>query len=172
MALSSRVRLSYTWRDGFGTEASTVFPMLVDGTNSWGTIATLWDNLYGLLLPLSDAAIVRGKTWYPEVFDPLPPNPGSRVEQGGVFNFGALGTDKRWGAAIPAISPDILVGDRINLANGDVAAFLAFMEDQGGGSINGMTNDHDQFLTALRDTFLSTRKHHKQLQRSSLEVSR
>ena len=171
MALSSRVRLSYTWRDGFGTEASTVFPMRVDGTNSWGTIATLWDNLYSLLLPLSNAAIVRGTTWSPEIFDPLTPGAASRVEQGGVFNFGALGTDKRWGPAIPAINPNVLVGDRIDLTNANVAAFLAFMEDQGAGSINGMTNDHDQFLTVLRDTFLSTRKHRKQLQRSSLQTT-
>jgi len=171
MALSSRVRLSYTWRDGFGTEASTIFPMLIDGTNSWGTIATLWDNLYDLLLPLSNAAIVRGKSWSPEVFDPFTPDAASRVEVGGVFNFGALGSDRRWGAVIPAISPNILIGDRVDLTNADVGAFRAFMEDQGGGSINGMTNDYDQFLTVLRDVFISTRKKRKQLQRSSFETA-
>jgi hypothetical protein len=95
------------------------------------------------------------------VTEPLNDTP---IEQTGLFNFNATGpVARRWGLAVPALNNDVLIGNRIDLANVDVAALIT---DFSGGEF---TNDHYQGLTTLADAFISFRKDRKQRQRASFE---
>jgi hypothetical protein len=97
---------------------------------------------------------------------------GSRVEQTGVLGFLATGSDKRYSAAIPALSngATVLNGDRIVLTVTDPIGLLIKILTTV-GTVLSWCNEHYQLIQKFVDALVSYRKKRKQLQRSSFEVA-
>jgi len=170
--MAQQARLSVTVRDEWGIEAATTAYISVDDAATMANLQTAWFHFQQDIDAVSDGQVVRGSIALVMAPDSVKtaPNAGSRVEQTGLFNFIGTASPRRWAAAVPAIAAAVLSGDRIDLANGDVATFVALLT----GGVSGTyayTNDHNQPITALADAFSSFRRKRKQLQRSSFEVA-
>ena len=88
---------------------------------------------------------------------------GAPIEQTALLNFVATGSTRRWALAVPAISNDLIVGDRINLTSSELEVILAEFV------AGSFTNEVYQPLTAFADALVSFRRDRKQLQRASFE---
>jgi len=115
------------------------------------------------LIGVTDAGIARLSVTIEVAGYVTAPIGTAPIEQTGLFNFNATGSARRWALAVPGLSNGVLIGDRIDLSNVEVAALIT---DFSGGEF---TNDHYQGLTTLADAFVSFRKDRKQLQRASFE---
>ena len=167
------VQFSITFRDGLGTERATQAYLQFPETLTLNDLWLAFNQWYQSTSSLSDAHVSAGLIRVIPTLTPLssPDQARSRVEQTGVLNFLATGSDKRWGMAIPGVSPNVMTGDRVDLSNSAVIHLLEIMT----GAINSgtsvaFTNSHNQPITAFVDALVSFRKKRKQLQRSSFEV--
>lgn len=168
------VRISATIVDEWGIEASTAFYAQADDSK---TVAALGTEVHDFLVALdgtTDGALRRAEI----VILPILPTAvktaaaaGSRVEQTGLLGFSVTGANKRYSAAIPAISNGgtVLSGDRIVLTGADpVGLLIAILTTI--GTVLKWCNEHNQEIQNFIDALLSFRKKRKQLQRSSFEV--
>ena len=168
------VQFSITFQDGLGTERATQAYLQFPETLTLNDLWLAFNQWYQGMAGLSDAHVNKGLIRVIPTLTPLssPDQARSRVEQTGVLNFNATGSDKRWGMGIPGLSPNVMAEDRIDLGNSDVINLLQIMT----GAINSgtgvaFTNSHNQPITDLADAFVSFHKTRKQLQRSSFETA-
>jgi hypothetical protein len=169
------VRVSVTTKDAKGTEASTAIYGQADDSGSLAVLMAQVEDTILTITNLQTGGFVRASFVVEPFTTTAPPTnlaaPGSKVELTALFGFSATGTTKRWSAVIPAFGNGIsapLLGDRINLDDEYVGYFTAGMLFT--GDHIQWTNDRNQPLVALQDALLATRRHRKQLQRSSFEV--
>jgi len=132
------------------------------------TLATLIASLESFgdnIANLSDGKVDRLSLHIADVaWSPLKTNSGGApIEQTGLINFSAAGTDKRWALAIPAFTNVRLIGDKPDPTYID---FIAAALTSG-----TYTNDHGQVLSVWEDALLSIRRDRKQLQRASLRTA-
>jgi len=92
---------------------------------------------------------------------------GSRVEQTGIVNFGAVGTRHRWGFAIPGLANAKIVAGKLNLTDAAVITLTDLIK----GALAGgkYANPNSQLITTVIDALLSFRERRRQLQRTSGE---
>lgn len=168
------VRLSYTLRDSEGIEGSECFYGSAADAALVSDVATEWQALATQLDAITDAKIVHGEACI--VLNMTggkgAPTADSRLEEVGIFNFGATGTTRRNGFDVLALSDTVRVTgipNKIDLANAAVAAFFGALAATGG--LVRFTNAYGQPLTVLIDALLAFRKRRGQLQRASFEVA-
>jgi len=168
------VRVSATLVDEWGIEASTAMFALADDTKTLAATDIELGNWLVAVDAMSDGYIKEARL---TLFPTLPggikttATAGGRVEQTGLLGFHASGSQKRYSAAIPALSNGgtVLSGDRIVLTAADPAANLIFILTTI-GTVLHWTNEHYQQIVDFVDALVSFRKKRKQLQRSSFEV--
>jgi len=171
MARTQLAHFSATVLDELGTEASTVAYVNVDPATALSALATDAGAWAADLDPIIGGQITGLRL---VVSVPLPgglkdtPDGGSRVEQTGVFNFGAGTNPRRYGVAVPSIADGKISAGKINILDTDVAAFIDLMKTA--VTALGFTNSAGQEFTRAIDAVLSFRKRRRQLSRSSFEV--
>jgi len=166
------VQFSITFQDGLGTERATQAYLQFPETLTLNDVWLAFNQWYQSMAGLSDAHVSAGLIRVIPTLTPLssPDQARSRVEQTGVLNFLATGSDKRWGMAIPGLSPNVMTGDRIDLGNSGVINLLQVMTGAiNSGTAVSFTNSHNQPLTTFADALVSFRRDRKQLQRASFE---
>lgn len=172
MAEDTYALFSYTFVDELGTKASATVPVYFDGTLvTPNGLKTQWTTMGGHLDAMTSAQIVSGTiSIEPAVAGGWKdaPEAGSRVEQTANFNFLNAVTKYKYGINIPSLDNTKIVGNQINLADTDVAAFVA--EVIAGFTNGNFVNTGIHILTALADAFISFRKHRKQVNRATFEV--
>jgi hypothetical protein len=170
MAYTLPAIFSVTIQDELGVEAPFSAYALLDSTQTLASAVTALNSLIAVLDPITDGVIIRSKiTLQP----PLPGGlealtAGARVEQTGLFNFSATGTPHRFGEAVPAMSNAKITTHGIDLVDGAVAAFIAFLTTV--ITVATWVTNHREALTALRDALVSFRKRRKQTTRVTLEI--
>lgn len=172
MAEDTYALFSYTFQDELGTKASAYVPVYFDGTLVTPTILkTQWTTMGTNLDGMTSAQIISGSiNIVPAVSGSWKdtPDAGSRVEQTANFNFANAVTKYKYGVNIPSLANAAIDGGQIDLANTDVAAFIAQVI---AGFTNGnFVNTGIHILTALADAFISFRKHRRQVDRATYEV--
>ena len=170
----SILRFSATIRDEWGREAPTSQQVFVSDTSDLATVDSEFITWFQALDACTDGQIVRAD-WANDGFTlagiKTAAVAGSRIEQTGLLGFSAQGSDKRFSFALPALSnvPTVRVGDRIVLTGGDPVALLIALLTTATADL-AYCNGHVQTINAFKDALVVTRKHRKQLQRSSFEV--
>jgi len=172
MAYTQALQLSFSLTDGLGTKASTVVYALCDPTK---TIANLVTDAQGMATLI--AGIVDGKidevqarvVLVPSVDQTGKPDPASRVEQTGVFNFPNVTNTRLFGEAIPSLADAVISGGTIDLG-APVSDFTTAMHSASTNAVFEPTSNQFLVLGALHDAFLSFRKRRKSLTRSSYEL--
>jgi hypothetical protein len=168
MANTQRAQLSYSFLDELGTRAAARFPAMLDPAMTLAQLVTATAGLGTLLDAITDGQIISARATVELGVQGAKEAPGadSRVEETAVFDFANAVTPYAFGVAVPSFLDTKLDGNHIDLADADVAAFTAAViaTITGGGVF---TNFSQQHLTAVRDAFLSFRKHRKQLARTS-----
>lgn len=161
-------------QDGLGTKASAQVYLGVPDTATVAEALIMFGEWIAALDGTTDGAIVASSV----VFSPLVTGLKSaadgfyassdflesRVEQTAVLNMRSAASSRRFGVAIPAVIDAGVVGGRVDLANGAIAAMVTLLHD------GTYTNLYGQALTALVDCILAFRKRRKELGRSSFEV--
>ena len=167
------VQFSITFQDGLGTKQAAQSYLQFPETLTLNDLWLAFNSWYQDVAGITNGHVVAGLIRVIPTITPLGPgDPSSRVEQVGVFNFKAAGSDKRWALNVPCLAPDVLVGDRIDLSQSDVINLVQTMIGSislGTGVL--VTNSHGQTITALADAFVATHRARRQLQRSSFEVA-
>lgn len=163
---------SFTIEDGLATDASNVFYTNIDDTTTVAGLLTAQNALGALLEPLTSGQIVKSKVSInnPQTYAAPSGKADSRVEETGNFNFANSLNNRSFGTIISAFDDAHLSGGKIDPTNADVAAFVALMVNATAYTTGTYTTNYFTNLHALVDTFLSFRKHRRQLQRSSRDV--
>lgn len=78
----------------------------------------------------------------------------SRMQQTGIIDFSATGTDRRYGQALPSFTNAAIVGGQFDLGNAAVQALINLLLNPTGF----FTNPQQQSLVAALDALLSFRK--------------
>lgn len=158
-------------RDGLQTAAPLTSYLLVPDSTSLatligdlGTWATTIDacidgaivDLSARLTPALPAGLkaATGATWL-----------ASRVEQTGVLNFSASGSDRRYGQALPSLSNAVIAGGKIDLSNTAIVALVSLLTNPA----NDFTNAQSQTLEAALDALISFRQR-ADLRKTSFEA--
>lgn len=171
MADTQYALFSYSVLDELGIRASMTIPAMIDPTTGTpAAIKTEWLALGAEIDALTGAQITGGSV--ATVFTPdsgwkATPAAGSRVEQTGLFNFSNSTSKYKFGVDLPAIDNSKLDGNKIDLTDSDVTAFIGSLV----GTFTGgrFANTATFALVALVDAILSFRKRRKQLSRASFE---
>jgi hypothetical protein len=167
------VEVSASIVDAWGIPASTVMYASADNTKTLADLETEMGSWVTALDNATDGVIKQARvTLFPALPGGVKAAAGSRVEQTGVLGFLATGSDKRYSAAIPALSngATVLNGDRIVLTVTDPIGLLIKILTTV-GTVLSWCNEHYQLIQKFVDALVSYRKKRKQLQRSSFEVA-
>jgi hypothetical protein len=131
-----------------------------------GLVGT-WTALGGLLDACSDAQIIGGRITIPVAPDAgwkSAPAAGAYNPRGALINFTQANVTRPWGAQIPSLILAAVVNSKLDLTNAAIAALTAELI---AGFTNGsFVSNYSNDLAAVRDGFLNTRKHRRQLDRS------
>jgi len=171
MAFTQDVQYSYTLLDGLGSHASMVIYAKADPTKTLTNILADWETFAALIDLIVGGQILHGQVRLltaPSGSEKSSPGSTSRVEQTGVFDFPNATNSRIFGEAVPSLADSVIVGGQIDLTDTNVANFVTAMSTATANS--EPTTNQFLVLTALRDAFLSFRKHRKQLSRSSFEI--
>lgn len=169
------VRLSASIVDEWGIEQSTAFYAQADDSQTIAALDTEADAWVTALDATTDGVIRDARV---TLFPTLPGGikataaAGSRVEQTGLLGFNAAGSNKRYSAAIPAVSNGVtvLAADRLVLTAVDPIGVLIHILTTV-GTVLKFCNEHYQLITKFIDALVAFRKDRKKLQRSSFEVA-
>jgi hypothetical protein len=165
------LRFTAVVRDGLLTAAPLTSYLLVPDSTSLatlvgdlGTWATDMDacidgaiiDVSARLTPALPAGLkaATGATWL-----------ASRVEQTGILNFSATGSDRRYGQALPSLSNAAIVAGKIDLTNASIVALVSLLTT----GANDFTNQESQALGVAIDALISFRKR-IDLRKSSFEA--
>lgn len=167
--MSDPTVLSYTLLDGLGVRATNVAYIDYDGAlETVNALVGEWLAYGGLLDAVTQSQIVGGSIKIPATADgswKSTPVVKSNNSLGVVADFSTSGSKKRFGVLFSNIIPAAIVNDKVDLTNTHLAAIIAALT---AGFTNGnFANNVGQGLATFKDAFLSTRKHRKQLDRSS-----
>jgi len=169
--------LSYTIQDAEGVKAVSNYYVAYDGaTLSMNGANSNWDALGTLINAITDGVIVGGR-----ITVPLQPNPAWRttpaaptqVANGGLFNFNQNGIKYLQETLVPAFAVSKISSGRIDLTDAAVSAYIAALVNPLGLYPLDPMFGNSKYLNALEslhDAFLNTRKHRRQLTKSSFEV--
>lgn len=169
--------LSYTIQDSEGVKAVSNYYTAYDGaTLSLNGANSNWAALGGLIDAITDGVIIGGGIKIPLQpsggWKTSPTNP-TQVANGGMFDMNQANIKYVQEVLIPAFATSKITSGRINLADTDVAAFIAAITSGAGLYPLDPMFVNSKYLNALeslRDAFLNTRKHRRQLVKSSFEV--
>lgn len=176
MAYTTLAVVSATVKDTWGTETSAPAYALADPTQTINEMVTEAQAYVKALDGVTDGQVTK---MHIQIVPALPTGlktaavSGAKVEQTGIINFSTVGTSKRYGFAIPAVSNGVLTSDRIDATvfghvNTAVDTLLLLLTSA--ATALAWANAHSQQISAVIDAIVSFRKKRKQLQRSSLEV--
>lgn len=141
---------------------STSLATLIAELDTWaGAIDACVDgalsDVRAAVIPLSPPAGLKGPTgatWL-----------ASRVEQTGILNFSATGSDRRYGQALPSVRNTAIVSGKLNLSDAQIAALITLLTNPA----NLYTNRALQQLEAALDAFISFRQR-AYLAKTSFEI--
>jgi len=170
--------LSYTIRDAEGVKAVTNVYVAYDGaTLSINGLASNWDALGTKLDLITDGVIVSGRVTIPlqpnGIWKTTPTAP-TQVANGAILDFNQANIKYVQDVLIPAYAQAQIVGGRPDLSLGSntevfisllIATLGIFPAEPAFGN-----SKYLNALTSLRDAFLNTRKHRRQLDKVSFEV--
>jgi len=172
MAESVGAHFSYRMQDELGINATCVLYLYLDPATTVANLIAEYQSTSLLLHAISGGALKVGSIQLeadPDAGAVAAAVAGSRVEQTGVFDFTNAVTSRIWGEPVPALLNSKISGGRINDADTDIVAWTTNL--LGSVTTGHYTNNSFQHLAAVRDTFISFRKHRKQLTRESFETS-
>jgi hypothetical protein len=171
MAYTQEAHFTFTVLDELGTKASMVIYALADPTKTIANLAADWETWAGLIDLIIGGQILGGRAelvTVPSGAEKSSPAAGSRVEQTGVFDFPVTTTGKVFGEAVVSLADSVIVGGQIDLTDTNVTNFYTAIATPTANT--SPTNNTYQDLGALRDAFISFRKHRRQLSRSSRDL--
>jgi hypothetical protein len=90
----------------------------------------------------------------------------SRVNQTGILRFDSTGTTARWSNILPSVSNAVIVNNKIDLTNTNVAAYVTLFTTSG----NHYNNPQNQQIIDLAAALVTFRKTRKQSAAGSKEV--
>lgn len=174
MAADTQARMQYSLIDERGIKGSFQVPMFVDGAQTltqakaaWNTYGALLDAVTGAKIQHGSVVVLPSITYTPKSPDPAV---GSELEEVGNLDFANASTRYVYDVAIPSVADACLTSPpvAINEAQTDMAAFIAAtLAAVLGGHF---TNNSYLTLSALADSFLSSRKHRRRLHQVSLRT--
>ena len=172
MTESVRSNLSYSVQDELGINATVALYAFLDPST---TVANLVAEYQATSLLLD--AITGGKLSPGSWTLAIDPDggvkgsavAGSRVEQTGVFDFTDNVIGRVYGEPVAALLDSKIVSGRINDADTDIIAWVTNL--LAAITTGHYTNPNMQHLGAIKDTFISFRKHRRALTRESLSTS-
>jgi len=143
---------------------------LVDPTKTVTNLAADWETLAALIDDFIGGKITGGSARLILVTsgdEKSIPESDSRVEQTAVFDFPDGTSGRLYGVAVPSLGSSFITAGAVDLGP-PVDAFVAAMTTPTANS--QPTSNTYADLGALTDSFISFRKHRKQLTRSSYEL--
>lgn len=171
MALTAPALVSVSIVDELGTKSSSSQYVLVDPTAPLASLAATAQAYATALDAIISGTITETRATL------LPGNPaglkatpgvGSRVENGAVVNFQDALSPRKYGTLIPSIAEAVIKNGKLDLTNAAVQAFVVLITTATG--TEAFATPARTAITHAIDAFLSTRKHRKQLMRSSFEL--
>lgn len=168
---------SYTIQDKEGVKAVSNYYVAYDGATLTEDILNAnWVVLGGLINAITDGVIIGGHAQID--YDPdgawrTTPAEATSVSSGAEFNFNQAASPYVQAALIPAFAVGKIANGHPDLTDSAVAAYVTDVTRALGlpGSNSVFVNSkYNNALKSLRDTFLNTRKHRKQLTKASFEV--
>jgi hypothetical protein len=166
-------QFSYTVEDELGTKASLALYGTVDDTTTVADLAVQWQDYSTALTAVTDGIITGGTARLilsPTASQAGKPAAGARVEQNGVINYLVTASGRRFGIAAPAWKDSLLSGDSLVIGTGAGATWQAILTGAMGDATGTNASNDYLALGAAVDSFLSFRKHRKQLTRASFAV--
>jgi hypothetical protein len=172
MAETIRTNISFPIQDELGITATCALYAFMDGSTTLANMVTEYQATSVLLDAITGGKLSPG-TWTvtidPDAGVKGSPAAGSRVEQTGVFDFTDVVVGRAWGQAVAALADSKIVSGRINDADTDIVAWVANL--LAAITTGHYSNPNMQHLGAVRDTFISFRKHRTALTRESYSTS-
>jgi len=172
MAETTGGLFSYRMTDELGIDASCLLYVFLDPATTVANLISEYQATSLLLHAISGGALKPGVVSLyidPDAGAVAAAAAGSRVEQTAVFDFTNNANSRLWGEAVPAFLDSKISGGRINDADTDVVAWVTNLETA--VTTGHYTTNNFLRLVAVKDAFLSFRKHRKQLHRESLDTS-
>jgi len=172
MAETTRLTISYSLQDEWGIDATCVLYAFLDPSTTVTQLITEYQSTSLLLDAITGAKLLPGRITIsvdPDAGVKGSAVAGARVEQTGVFDFTDVSVGRVWGDAVPAIANTVITAGRIDPANTDVVAWVGNL--LASFTTGHYTNPAMEHLGAIKDTFISFRKHRRALHRESLSDS-
>lgn len=163
--------LSYKLLDKLGVEVSTPIYVKIDDSQTIATAISEANLLGQAIDPITDSQILETRLTFvgtPVSGAKSAPASTAENERTGLFNFSQSAGPYRFGVDIPGFADSKISSGKINLADADVASFLAAMVAAGTALTPESTSLYT--LVALLDALLSFRKHRKAESRRSIET--
>lgn len=162
------IRYTFNVEDSEGVRAPVTLYGTYDDTKTVAQMVSDLGTMKALVAATTDGTVVGSEATFVGSGAAAPTNfADSDVSQVALFNF-PNSAQRSWGVMIPAFKDAGISAGHINLSDSDVSAFLTAIQPPGG---DYTPTDRNWLATgALKDAFLSTRKHRRALKRASYEV--
>jgi len=166
---SQHVRFTYNLQDAEGVRAPCTLYGAYDDTQTIATMLGDLATLQGYVKAVSDAQIISAEVSVITAGSTAPTNfADSDCSEVALFNF-PNSAGRLWGVVVPSRADSIVTSGHVDLTTGHPAQTFTGTIEAGVGSAT-FTDRNWLALGALKDAFLSTRKHRRALKRASYEV--
>jgi len=171
--MASPAIMSYTLLDTNGVKASTPLYIPFGGSLTVTQLLAAFVTAGNLLDPVTNAQIIGGQITLPCVVDggwKTAPVEGNDVSDVVSLNFNNAVTRYVFPFLVPNILPALVAGGRVDIADADLAALIAWIGAGNASPTYAPSNSAGQDLTSLRDAFQADRKHRRQLSSTSRTI--